>query len=49
VAERLRALDELRQAMSSLELEAGRLTDPRVDELFDVLHALDRDWTETPA
>ncbi|HEY7400095.1 MAG TPA: hypothetical protein VH989_04255 [Actinomycetota bacterium] len=49
VSERLRALDELRQAMSSLELEAGRQTDPRVDELFDVLHALDRDWTETPA
>lgn len=49
VAERLRALDELRQAMSSLELEAGRRNDPRVDELFGVLHALDRDWTETPA
>jgi K+-sensing histidine kinase KdpD len=48
-AERLRALNELREAMSSLELEAGRASDPRVDELFDVLHALDRDWTETSA
>jgi hypothetical protein len=49
LAERLRALNELREAMSSLELEAGRQNDPRVDELFDVLHALDRDWTGTSA
>jgi K+-sensing histidine kinase KdpD len=49
VSERLRALNELREAMSSLELEAGRETDPRVDELFGVLHALDRDWTGTSA
>jgi K+-sensing histidine kinase KdpD len=49
LAERLRALNELREAMSSLEVEAGRETDPRVDELFGVLHALDRDWTDTSA
>jgi K+-sensing histidine kinase KdpD len=48
VAERLTALEELRQAMTSLEDEAGR-ADPRVDELFGVLHALDRDWTDAPA
>ena len=47
-AERLRALEELRQAMSSLEVETGR-SDPRVDELFGVLHALDRDWHDAPA
>ena len=47
-AERLRALEELRQAMTTLESEAGR-ADPRVDELFGVLHALDRDWTDLPA
>jgi K+-sensing histidine kinase KdpD len=47
-AERLRALEELRQAMTSLETEAGH-ADPRVDELFGVLHALDRDWTDAPA
>jgi K+-sensing histidine kinase KdpD len=49
VAERLRALNELREAMSSLEVEAGRENDPRIDELFGVLHALDRDWTDTSA
>jgi K+-sensing histidine kinase KdpD len=47
-AERLRALEELRQAMTTLESETGR-ADPRVDELFGVLHALDRDWTDLPA
>jgi K+-sensing histidine kinase KdpD len=47
-AERLRALEELRQAMSTLEVETGR-ADPRVDELFGVLHALDRDWHDAPA
>lgn len=49
MAERLQALNELREAMSSLEIEAGREIDPRVDELFGVLHALDRDWTDTSA
>ena len=48
-AERLRALNELREVLASLEVSTGPIADPHIDALFDVLHALDRDWSSTSA